>query len=257
MFYFNNISLLYVWFRNRIVTKVRHDSKIKEYVVMKAQILIVEDDQDLLELLEHRLEKDGYETIGFLSTKNVRAALKEEAIDLIIMDRQLPDVEGSEFISMLREQGMEVPVLYLSAKGTKYHIQEGFLRGGDDYMVKPFEMQELLLRVGAILRRTKVDISEKLISFRDISLDLKSREASIENIPVELTKLEFDLLHTLIKNQGTVLKRDYLLKHVWGKNGLHQNRTVNVAINRLKEKIDAESTKEYIKTVRGVGYTVH
>jgi len=224
---------------------------------MKAQILIVEDDQDLLELLEHRLDKDGYEIIGFLSTKNVRAALKEEAIDLIIMDRQLPDVEGSEFISMLREQGMEVPVLYLSGKGTKYHIQEGFLRGGDDYMVKPFEMQELLLRVGAILRRTKIDISEKLVCFRDINLDLKSREVTIETNTIELTKLEFDLLHTLIKNQGTVLKRDFLLKHVWGKNGLHQNRTVNVAINRLKEKIDAQNAKEYIKTVRGIGYTIH
>jgi len=243
-------------FCNRIVTKLWQDSETKEKVAMKAQILIVEDDQDLLELLEHRLEKDGYETLGFLSTKNVRAALKEEAIDLIIMDRQLPDVEGSEYISMLREQGMEVPVLYLSAKGSKYHIQEGFLRGGDDYMVKPFEMQELLLRVGAILRRTKVDVGEKLVSFRDIDLDLKSREVSIENRPVELTKLEFDLLYTLIKNQGTVLKRDYLLKHVWGKNGLHQNRTVNVAINRLKEKIDAENIKAYIKTVRGVGYTV-
>lgn len=244
-------------FRNQIVINIAYDSQTKEYKVMKAQILIVEDDQDLLELLEHRLEKDGYETLGFLSTKNVRAALNEEAIDLIIMDRQLPDVEGSEFISMLREQGMSVPVLYLSGKGTKYHIQEGFLRGGDDYMVKPFEMQELLLRVDAILRRTKVDVTTKLMSFRDIDLDLKSREIRIAKEPIELTKLEFDLLSTLINNQGTVLKRDYLLKHVWKKNGLHQNRTVNVAINRLKEKIDPDASKDYIKTVRGVGYTVH
>jgi two-component system alkaline phosphatase synthesis response regulator PhoP len=88
---------------------------------MPAQILIVEDEEDLLEVLEHRLNKEGYDTLGFLSTKNVRQAIDEENIDLIIMDRNLPDIEGSEFIAMLRDQGMQVPVIYLSAKATKYH----------------------------------------------------------------------------------------------------------------------------------------
>ncbi len=224
---------------------------------MKAQILIVEDDNDLLELLEHRLMKEGYETLGFLNTKNVRRALNEEMIDLILMDRNLPDIEGSEFIALLREQGMDVPVIYLSAKDTKYHIEEGFLRGADDYLTKPFEMQELLLRINAILRRTKTEIQRNSLAFRDLELDLNAREVSIDGLPIELTKLEFELLQVMIENRGTVLKRDYLLRHVWGKNEMYQGRTVNVAINRLKEKIDPDKHKDYIKTVRGIGYTVH
>lgn len=224
---------------------------------MKAQIIIVEDDNDLLELLEHRLGKEGYDTIGFPSTKNVRRTINEEPIDLIIMDRNLPDIEGSEFIALLREQGMDIPVIYLSAKDTKFHIEEGFLRGGDDYVTKPFEMQELILRINAVLRRTKTDQQRNSVTFRDIELDLKSREVKIEDRLIELTKLEFDLLYTFIDNQNTVLKRDFLLKQVWGKNGMYQGRTVNVAINRLKEKIDPDKSKEYIKTVRGIGYTIH
>jgi DNA-binding response OmpR family regulator len=224
---------------------------------MKAQIIIVEDDNDLLELLEHRLGKEGYETIGFQSTKNVRRTINEEPVDLILMDRNLPDIEGSEFIALLREQGMDIPVIYLSAKDTKFHIEEGFLRGGDDYVTKPFEMQELILRINAVLRRTKTDQQRNSVSFRDIELDLKSREVRIADRIIELTKLEFDLLYTFIDNQNTVLKRDFLLKQVWGKNGMYQGRTVNVAINRLKEKIDPDKSKEYIKTVRGIGYTIH
>ena len=224
---------------------------------MKALILIVEDEQDLLELLEYRLTNEGYEALGFLNTRNVRQALDEEEVDLIIMDRNLPDVEGSEFISMLRDQGLETPVIFLSAKTSKYHIEEGFLRGGDDYMTKPFEMQELLLRINAVLKRTKKEITpNQKVTFRDITLALQSREIFIEDNPVELTKLEFDLLHMLIENRSTVLKREFLLKHVWGKNEMYQGRTVNVAINRLKEKIDPDKSKDYIKTVRGIGYTL-
>jgi two-component system, OmpR family, alkaline phosphatase synthesis response regulator PhoP len=223
---------------------------------IKAQILIVEDDTDLIELLEYRLGKEGYEVLGFLSTKNVKRALQEEAIDLIIMDRNLPDIEGSEFIGMLREKGMDIPVIFLSAKESKYQIEEGFRRGADDYMTKPFEMTELLLRMEAILRRTKRKMRTQDVNFRDIHLDVSSRVVYVSDKEVELTKLEFDLLHTFILNEGSVLNRDYLLRQVWGKGGSYQGRTVNVAINRLKEKIDPVKDKNYIKTIRGIGYTI-
>jgi two-component system, OmpR family, alkaline phosphatase synthesis response regulator PhoP len=223
---------------------------------IKAQILIVEDDTDLIELLEYRLGKEGYEVLGFLSTKNVKRALQEEAIDLIIMDRNLPDIEGSEFIGMLREKGMDIPVIFLSAKESKYQIEEGFRRGADDYMTKPFEMTELLLRMEAILRRTKRKMRTQDVNFRDIHLDVSSRVVYVSDKEVELTKLEFDLLHTFILNEGSVLNRDYLLRQVWGKGGSYQGRTVNVAINRLKEKIDPIKDKNYIKTIRGIGYTI-
>jgi len=224
---------------------------------MKALILIVEDDNDLLELLEHRLQKEDYETLGFVSTKYVKKVLEEESVDLILMDRNLPDIEGSEYISLLREKGMDVPVIFLSAKNSNAHIEEGFLRGGDDYVTKPFEVKELLLRIEALLRRTKKDIQKKVASFKDIVLDLNLRVANIKGVPVELTKLEFDLLHTFIQNQNSVLKRDFLLEHVWGKGKTTEERTVNVAIKRLKEKIDGNAEHSYIKTIRGIGYTIH
>ena len=223
---------------------------------MSAFIVIVEDEEDILELIEYNLEKEGFDTMGFTSTKNVAQLLEEEKVDLLIMDRNLPGVEGSEFVAQVRENGVNVPVIYLSAKNKESDIEEGFERGGDDYITKPFNMKELVLRIKAILKRTMKDKTEGKVIYRDITLDLASRELFIEGESIELTKLEFDLLHTLINNQNIVLDRDYLLEHVWGGDAIYQDRTVNVAINRLKEKIDADKSKEYIKTVRGVGYTL-
>ena len=223
---------------------------------MSAFIVIVEDEEDILELIEYNLEKEGFETVGFTSTKNVAQLLEEEPVDLLIMDRNLPGVEGSEFVAQMRDIGVETPVIYLSAKNKESDIEEGFECGGDDYITKPFNMKELVLRIKAVLKRTKKDKTEGKVIYRDITLDLGSRELFIENRNIELTKLEFDLLHTLIGNQNIVLDRDYLLEHVWGGDAIYQDRTVNVAINRLKEKIDPDKSKEYIKTVRGVGYTL-
>lgn len=223
---------------------------------MDALILIVEDEQDILELMEYHLTKEGFETIGFLNTKRVQEALEEENVDLILMDRNLPGAEGSEFVDMLRKKGVQTPVIFVSAKHKDEEIEQGFERGGDDYITKPFSMKELVLRVRAILRRTKKLSMEGSLVYRDMSLNLAARTLTIEGAPVELTKLEFDLLHALIANQNVVLDRDYLLEHVWGGDEIYQERTVNVAINRLKEKIDPDKTKDYIKTVRGVGYTL-
>lgn len=222
---------------------------------MSAKIVVVEDEEDLLELLEYNLEKEGYEVIGFLNTKTVKQLLEEEEdIDLLIMDRNLPGVEGSEFVSSLREEGIITPVIYLSAKDKDEEIEEGFLRGGDDYMTKPFNMKELFLRVRAILRRTKKKMQDENLSFRDMFLEKSSRTLSINSLHVEITKLEFNLLTEFILNKNTVLDRDYLLENVWDNSEEYQYRTVNVAINRLKEKIDPDKTKNYIQTIRGVGY---
>jgi len=223
---------------------------------MGAMIVIVEDEEDILELIEYNLDKEGFETVGFTSTKNVAQLLEEEPVDLLIMDRNLPGIEGSEFVAQMRDKGVDTPVIYLTAKNKESDIEEGFERGGDDYITKPFNMKELVLRIKAVLKRTKKDQSEGKVVYRDIMLDLGSRELSINGQKIELTKLEFDLLHTLIANQNIVLDRDYLLEHVWGSDAIYQDRTVNVAINRLKEKIDPDKSKEYIKTVRGVGYTL-
>jgi len=217
-----------------------------------ATILIMEDNEDLLELEKFYLMKEGYRVIGLTSTKDAEAML-EEGVDLLLVDRTLPQIEGSEFISYLRHKGMTTPVMFVSAKATDEEIEEGFLCGGDDYLRKPFNMKELLYRVKAILRRT-YSMEQERLEARDIVLDLNTRMTYIDNNEVELTKLEFELLSLFIKNKNRVLKREYLLQNIWNDSETTQKRTVNVTINRLKKKIDHREDKEYIVPVRGIGY---
>lgn len=221
---------------------------------LSPKIVIVEDEEDLLDLLEYNLTKEGYEVIGFLNTKNVLQLLEEEDVDILIMDRNLPGIEGSEFVKEIREEGISVPVIFLSAKVSDSEIEEGFLRGGDDYITKPFNIKELFLRIRAMLKRTKKRYNEGKLSYRDLILDKSTRELSVDGKVVDITKLEFDLLSEFILNKNSVLDRDYLLENVWGDSQTYQYKTVNVAINRLKEKIDSDKSKNYIETVRGVGY---
>ncbi len=223
---------------------------------MRTNIVIVEDEEDLLELLEYTLQKEDFETIGFLNTKNVAQILDEEDVDLLIMDRNLPGVEGSEFVAKLRDEGLDIPVIFLSAKDSDEDIEHGFLSGGDDYITKPFNMKELILRVRSLLKRTSKKVHDGKIAFRDLLLDKNSRTLSVSGEKVEVTKLEFDLLDEFIRNKNSVLERDYLLENVWGDSENYQYKTVNVAINRLKEKIDPDKSKDYIQTVRGVGYKI-
>ena len=218
-----------------------------------ANILIIEDEQDLLELEEFHLVKDGYKVIGLTSTKKVESILEEENIDLMLVDRTLPNIEGCEFVKYLRDKGVSIPVMFVSAKSKDEEVEEGYKCGGDDYLRKPFNMKELLYRVKAILRRTNSIEHERLVA-RDIIMDFNTRKTYVENSEIELTKLEFELLTLFIKNKNRALEREYLLQNVWNDNGSTQKRTVNVTINRLKKKIDPYEEKEYIVPVRGVGY---
>ena len=221
---------------------------------MSYKIIIVEDEEDILDLLEYNLSKEGYDVVGFLNTKAVEKMLEEENVDLIIMDRNLPGVEGSEYIASLRDNGIQTPVIYLSAKDKDTEIEEGFLSGGDDYVTKPFNMKELILRVKSVLKRSNPLQNESSIRFKDLLLDNASRTLTVGEKQVNITKLEFDLLHEFITNKNNILDRDYLLQTVWRDAQENQYKTVNVAITRLKEKIDPDKTKNYIQTVRGVGY---
>ncbi|MBU0719883.1 response regulator transcription factor [bacterium] len=223
---------------------------------MKEHILVVDDDNDILELLEYNLSLVGYDVLGFLNTKHVRRVLSEEKIDLIIMDRNLPDIEGSLYIEMLRSKNITTPVIFLSAKDSQKDIKDGFLRGADDYITKPFDLEELLLRIKAVLGRYKQESKQNLdnLQYNDIKLDLNLHKVFIGDYEIGLTRLETSLLQLLIANKGKVLDRDFLLKHIWKDTQNIHKKTVNVAIKRLKEKIDPGKDKEYIKTIRGVGY---
>ncbi len=218
-----------------------------------AHIVIIEDEEDILELEEYHLQKAGFDVTGFLSTKHVEDLLVEEEVDLLIVDRNLPGTEGSEFVQKLRDTGYQIPVIFVSAKVRDSEVEEGFLRGGDDYLTKPFNMNELILRVKSILRRTK-GTNEGRVLYRDIMLELDERRVFVEEREVKLSRLEFALLLYFVRNKQRILNRDELLESVWGDEAYKQEKTVNVTINRLLKKIDPDKSKGYIEPVRGVGY---
>ncbi len=218
------------------------------------EIVVIEDESDILELIEYHLEKEGYAVAGFLSTEHVEAFLEEENPALMVVDRNLPGVEGSEFVASLRDQGYDIPVIFLTARDKDSDLEEGFLSGGDDYMTKPFKSKELLLRIDALLRRSGLNSSDK-VKYRDMVLDMHQHILSIEGQVIELTNLEFRLLHTFIKNPHQPLNRDFLRDEVWGNDSVDfHDKTINVAMNRLKKKIDSKGNKEYFVPVWGVGY---
>ena len=219
---------------------------------MNYSILIVDDEEDILDLMEYTLSKEGYDVITCIDTSNIKNILDEEDIALIVMDRNLPHIEGSKFISSLRSEGYNHPVIYVSAKDSSDEILEGFERGGDDYITKPFNLNELKARVKAIIKRTQN--VEDVIKVRDIIYKRSNKTFSIGNEVIKLTHLEHDLLLEFMKNKNILLSRSTLLEKVWRESEKKQLKTVNVAIKRLKEHIDPRGEKNYIQTIRGEGY---
>lgn len=216
-------------------------------------ILVVEDEADMLELIEYTLRSDNHDVIGCLDTSKVLQLLEEENIDLIIMDRNLPIMEGSLFVqNKLRTNGYNQPVIYISAKDSDEDVLEGFKRGGDDYITKPFNLDVLKARVKALLLRNNKEIS--VLKERDILYKANQRKFLIENIEVKLSSLEHDLLLYFLKNKNIILSRDSLLDNVWEDGFNKKPKTVDATIKRLKEKIDPTAEKDYIQAIRGSGY---
>ncbi|MEA2029164.1 MAG: response regulator transcription factor, partial [Campylobacterota bacterium] len=197
--------------------------------------------------------KEGYDTIGFLNTQKLSQILDEEDVDLIIMDRNLPATEGASAIKTLRQKGYDTPVIFLTAKDAPKDILEGFEAGGDDYITKPFDINEFVLRIRALLKRTKNSYEDNL-RIRDIIYKAQSKDIFIEDKKLNLTKLELNLLLEFMKNRNILLTREHLLNTVWGYSQEKKEKSVNVAIKRLKEKIDPNKSKDYIKSIRGEGY---
>lgn len=217
-------------------------------------ILLVEDEEDILELLEYTLQKQGYETIGFLNVdKNLEKVLEEEEISLILMDRNLPGIEGTEFVKKIKSLGHTCPIIYVTAKDKDEDILDGFDSHADDYITKPFNLKELVARVKAVIKRTSNEIDD-VIKIKDITYKASNKKFYIDDKPIELTHLEHDLFLEFIKNKDILLSRETLLDRVWEDSYDTKLKTVNVAVKRLKEKIDPDSSKGYIKSVRGEGY---
>ena len=216
-------------------------------------ILIIEDEEDILELLEYTLQKEGYETIGFLTIdKNVKKVLDEEKIDLILMDRNLPGVEGTSFINEIKKQGYSTPVIYVTAKDKDEDIIDGFDSYADDYITKPFNIKELCARIKAVIKRSSKEVD--VLKIKDIVYKSSNKKFYINDEELELTHLEHDLLLEFIKNKDILMTREHLLNTVWQDSLDKKEKTVNVAIKRLKAKIDPTGEKDYIRSVRGEGY---
>lgn len=218
---------------------------------MQNLIAIIDDELDLLELLEYNLKKAGFDAIGFLNTNKIEQFLNEEDVDLLIVDRNLPGIEGSKFVENLRAKGYNTPVIFLTAKTSKGEQMQGFGVGGDDYITKPFDLDNLIARIKAVLKRTQK--SAEIYKFKDILINSTSAKTFINDKEIELTKLETSLLTEFIKNKSIVLNREYLAESVWHDTDTSK-QTINIAIKRLRDKIDPKKEKNYIKVIRGEGY---
>ncbi|AGV09973.1 response regulator transcription factor [Campylobacter coli] len=217
----------------------------------KSKILIIEDDIDLNDLLSLRLKACDYQIFSLLDFKGVEDLLDSEQIDLLIVDRNLPSGDSLDRIKELRKQGYKEAVIFLTAKTLHQDLLEGFESGCDDYMCKPFDFNELLLRIKAILKRHKRE-EEKLV-FKDFSLDLINYEFFYKNEKLDVSNLEYELLKCFFENPNTLLTRQFLSENVW-KDDTTSDKTINIALTRLRNKFP--KLKEHIISVRGIGYKI-
>lgn len=219
-------------------------------------ILIVDDERDLASTLEYNLEREGF---GTCVAENGKAALSEAFEhphpDLILLDLMLPDMSGVDVCRTLRadERTRNIPIVMLTAKGEEIDRVVGFEVGADDYVVKPFSIRELILRIRAVLRRREQK-EHNLVptTFGVLRVDEKAHVVWVEDEEIVLTALEFKLLTTLLSRRGRVQSRDQLLNDVWGIEADITTRTVDTHVKRLRSKLGAAAN--YIETLRGVGY---
>ncbi len=218
------------------------------------RILIVDDEEDLCEILQYNLGNAGYITDIALAAED---ALDKPlaGYDLILLDVMMGPMSGFKFADKLRkEMQIEVPVIFLTAKDTENDILTGFSLGADDYIAKPFSVNELMARVKAVLKRSGGDKkrSSGLVRFRDIQLDTLRKRVVVNNSNVELTRKEYEILRLLLENQGKVYSRDDILEKVWGSDVIVTERTVDVNITRLRNKLGIYGP--CIRNKTGYGY---
>ncbi len=222
---------------------------------MTPKILLVEDEEKLAKFIEMELGYEGYTvTVANDGLSGLMAARDSEP-DLILLDWMLPGLTGVEVCRRLRSTGFQVPVILLTAKDDVGDRVAGLDAGADDYVVKPFSIEELLARVRAQLRRNQPQEVDAL-QFQDLSLNRKTREVLRNNRSIELTAKEFDLLDYLIAHPRQVLTRDRILEEVWGYDFMGDSNIIEVYIRYLRLKLEAEGEKRLIQTVRGVGYVL-
>jgi len=218
-------------------------------------ILLVEDHEELNELIQIFLKKDGYLTKGVFSGEEALEYLKKEKVKLVILDVSLPEMDGYAVCASIRENS-NVPILFLSARVDKEDKMNGFLQGADDYVEKPVDMDLLCAKVKALMRRNySLKQENTVIHSGALSIDKEAKQVFLNNREIALTVKEYELLVLLAENPGKTLNKQYLFNQIWGMDSFSENQTLTVHIKMLRDKIEEEPKKpKRIQTVWGIGY---
>lgn len=215
-------------------------------------ILIVEDEQNIARFIELELKHEDYNVdIEYDGRTGLDKALNK-SYDLIILDLMLPNINGLEICRQIRQE-QSTPIIIITAKGETYDKVAGLDYGADDYIVKPFDIEELLARIRAILRRQP---QKNVIDINGIIIDKDAFKVTVDGTQLELTKTEYDLLYVLAENRNHVMQREQILDHVWGFNSEVETNVVDVYIRYLRNKLKPFNKEKSIETVRGVGYVI-
>ncbi|HLN60138.1 MAG TPA: response regulator transcription factor [Symbiobacteriaceae bacterium] len=228
---------------------------------MTQRILVVDDDAKITAFLRRALVLEGYEVTVANGGQEALRHIAEQVPDLMILDLMMPEIDGMEVCRRVRAAGDELPILILTARDAVSDRVKGLDMGADDYLVKPFALEELLARVRALLRRRKAAATEEelrpgMLRYADLSLDTASREARRGNRTVELTAKEYELLALFMSHPRQVLTRDMLMENVWGYDYTGESNVLEVYVGYLRQKLEAGGEPRVIQTVRGVGYVL-
>ena len=219
------------------------------------KVLIIDDDRNSVRFLELELRHEGYSVaMEYDGLQGYRRALQEK-FDLILLDVMLPSLDGMEILQKLRRE-TDTPIIMLTAKDAVSEKVQGLDGGADDYLTKPFAIEELLARMRAALKRRPGESGARTLEIGQLSLDRSKREVSYGGVPIQLTKREFDLLCFLMENHDIVCSRDKLMEKVWGYDFSGETNLVDVYVRYLRNKIDYPFNIGLIRTIRGVGYII-
>ena len=221
-----------------------------------ARVLVVDDDGGIRDALRMALSYDGHEVVLAANGAEGLDTLRTTPVELIIADVMMPLVDGLSMCRAMRRRNDRTPILVLTAKTSVSDRVEGLDAGADDYLVKPFDLDELLARVRALIRRTRPGATLDRTTVGDLTIDPTSRAASRAGTAIELTKTEFDLLHLLMANQGVVLSRQVIYERIWGCDLSASSRSLDVYVSYLRQKTEADGRPRIIHTVRGAGFCI-
>lgn len=221
---------------------------------MKKKILIIEDDVKISKLLETELKFENFDVDVSFDGRDGLSKATYQKFDLILLDLMLPKMSGIEVCKRVREKS-DIPIIILTAKDEISDKVVGFDYGADDYLTKPFSIEELIARIRALFRRVqKVEAEAEIFEFEDLKIDYVAREVFRNNVNIVLTKREFELLDFLVKNKGIALSRDKILEEIWGFVYIGNDTILDLYIKYLRDKIDKNHDRKLIQTIRGVGF---